>query len=908
MLTHSLDVPARHPHFVGRQAELRRLERSFEHLALLALEGRAGSGKTALALELANRRREANPDRPWLWMRVRAGASVESLQLELARRWQAAAAPAELPLHERLLWLARALNSQAATLVLDDFHLLGDGQLLLEPMREYLHHGRLLLTTRQALELPGAARADSTVLRLDALEMPESRRLLRQLLDHHELGGWLEKAHFSALLEAGRGQPLLLKLLVSLLLQNRRATLEDIASFQDELYTDLVAELETQLQPDERRTLRTLALFRHPVPASALGQGAGKLSLLSDRLLVERGPGATWTTHDVFGDVYERTLEEREARELHAACAEYCQGLSSDPGLAREAIHHLLKAGQEAKALALLVERGTSLSQAAHYDLLLALTSRLEDCQEPEATALRILRAEVLAMVGRTPEALPLFTEAEQGPDPQLAIRAMNSRCHLLLERGDLEEAQAIAGRALERLEGMSGRRPGRVKALNAMALAQARRGQATPALRTCEISLRISAEIQDAKGACYAHYAASLAHRHCDDWENALRQARLAREEAEKAGETRLGFLAGFVEVMALLEGGQAGEGHRLAEQAYERSLSYPDPLSQAMAAGGRALSSLAAERTEPGIALLESAIAKAMQHGGKVFLAQLHLSLGVAYQKAGKDSLARAEMKKGLSLAQACDAFPLEAELELRLGLLDGRPAVAELRYARAEKDGLHGLSARLRLALAAAERARGRDRSARECLHGLDLERLVPCEQAFAVFLRALLDGVNLEPPCGAWRELAVALLGSEGSPYRVTTGQGPRAVSQQELARWRASSAEYDLFVDLPGQRVLERERGELPLLKRKVLVRMLLALLRAGGEPLTQEELYGAVWEGPYDPESGGPQVRKNVSALRDLLEPDRNNPRYLLAREGTFARKGGYLWSPERSFCLIEES
>lgn len=106
-------------------------------------------------------------------------------------------------------------------------------------MREYLQDGHLLLTSRQALELRGAARTDCTVLRLEALEPAESRRLLRQLLDHHDLGGWLETAHFTALLDAGRGQPLVLKLLVSLLLQNRRATLEDIARFQDELYADL---------------------------------------------------------------------------------------------------------------------------------------------------------------------------------------------------------------------------------------------------------------------------------------------------------------------------------------------------------------------------------------------------------------------------------------------------------------------------------------------------------------------------------------------------------------------------------------------------------------------------------------------------------------------------------------------
>ncbi len=891
---------------MGRQAQLRQLEKAFAHVCLLVLEGRAGSDKTALALELANRRREA-VEQPLLWVRARGGWGVESLLQELERWGRGTVAPVELPLQERVLLWARQLNSQAATLVVDDFHLLVDGWLLLEVMREYLSQGRLLVTTRQAVELAALARVDSAVIRVEALEPAESRQLLDQLLDQHELVGWLEAAQFSALLEAGRGQPLLLKLLVSLLLQNRRATLDDVAAFQDELYTDLVAQLEAQLQDEERQTLRILALLRRPVPAGALGSRASHLPLLLDRLLVERGPGGSWTTHDVFRDVYERTLEPGESRELHATCARYYESLSDDPMLAREAIHHLSGAGQPERARALLLEQATSLYQAAQYDFLLTATAQLADCQEPEATALRILRAEVLAMLGQTHAALELFGKAEQSHDPQLAIRAMNSRCHLLLERGKLEQAQAIAARCLTRLEEMSGRRPGRVKALNAMALALARRGHVRQALETAEKSLTISREIDDPKGACYAHYAAALAHRHASAWQDALAQARLARGQAQESGERRLGFLAGLVEVMALLACEQVEQAHRTAEQAYQRALLYPDPLSQAMAGLGQALSHQARQEYEEAETLMEVALQRAGQHGGRVFLAQLHLSLGLAYQATGNLDSARQRMEQGLALARAADAFPFEADLELQLALLGGQADLPEARFERAQVLGLPGLAARLRLALAADEKRRGRDRLARECLQGVNQALLDPGERDFVKFLRLLLDGARPTPPDGPWRAVARTLAQAASLPYRLTTLDGSRMVGAEEADQLRDSRSAFDLFLDLVEQRAWERERGERPLLRRKVLVRMLLALLRAGGQPLSQEELYLAVWEAPYEAESGGPQVRKNMSALRDLLEPDREAPRYLLVQESAFARKGGYLWSPERSFCLLED-
>ncbi len=444
--------------------------------------------------------------------------------------------------------------------------------------------------------------------------------------------------------------------------------------------------------------------------------------------------------------------------------------------------------------------------------------------------------------------------------------------------------------------------------ALNALALAQARRGQAAGALQTARQALSIAAEIEDPKGACYAHYARALAYRHGSDWEDAIAAAGQAREQARLAGETRLGFLAAAVEVLALFELEPLSErGHALARERYEASRLYPDPLSQAMAGLGMALSRGAEDRWAEAITLLETALGRAAQHGGWVFLTQLHLTLGVAYQQAAQTSSARVQMETGLKLARAADAFPFTAELELRLGLLEGRSDVSELRFERASALGLRGLAARLRLALAAGERVRGHDRAARECLLGINVAVLDGHEREFWGFLRTLLDGGEARPTEGPWEGLARALLGAQSLSYRLTTLEGARLIGAQELARLRESPGAFDLYLDLPGQLARERERGEVPLLRRKVLTRMLMALLRAQG-PLTQEELYLAVWGPPYDPESGGPQVRKNMSSLRDLLEPDRVAPRYLLVQEGAFARKGGYHWAPERTFCLIEEA
>ncbi|MCE7871366.1 AAA family ATPase [bacterium CPR1] len=140
----------------------------------------------------------------------------------------------------------------------------------------------------------------------------------------------------------------------------------------------------------------------------------------------------------------------------------------------------------------------------------------------------------------------------------------------------------------------------------------------------------------------------------------------------------------------------------------------------------------------------------------------------------------------------------------------------------------------------------------------------------------------------------------------APYRALSFEGERALSPADYQELQKRETEFDLFLDLPAGRAVEKSRGALNLLSRKILTRILLALIRARGAPLTQEELFAQVWEYPYEGESSAAQVRKNVSVLRDLLEPDRTNPVYLKQAEHAFGRKGGYYFNLETRFCVIE--
>jgi DNA-binding response OmpR family regulator len=89
---------------------------------------------------------------------------------------------------------------------------------------------------------------------------------------------------------------------------------------------------------------------------------------------------------------------------------------------------------------------------------------------------------------------------------------------------------------------------------------------------------------------------------------------------------------------------------------------------------------------------------------------------------------------------------------------------------------------------------------------------------------------------------------------------------------------------DITLDLTEHKVEVREpRGA----RRNVQLtptefKLLLVLARAPGKAISREELQTSLWGTPADPSAGYSTVNAYVSDLRDRLEPDPKNPRYLV--------------------------
>lgn len=163
--------------FIGRQQEVAELRRLLDDRRLLTLTGPGGSGKTRLALEVATGLTAAHPGGVWL---------VELAELnepELVPQAVAAVlAVCEAPGQSSLATMSHFLRSRRALLLLDNCeHLLDTCAHLAAALLQGCPDLRLLVTSRQALGLPGEIVRPMLPLALPATDRAQDLAALAQV-------------------------------------------------------------------------------------------------------------------------------------------------------------------------------------------------------------------------------------------------------------------------------------------------------------------------------------------------------------------------------------------------------------------------------------------------------------------------------------------------------------------------------------------------------------------------------------------------------------------------------------------------------------------------------------------------------------------------------------------------------
>lgn len=118
--------------------------------------------------------------------------------------------------------------------------------------------------------------------------------------------------------------------------------------------------------------------------------------------------------------------------------------------------------------------------------------------------------------------------------------------------------------------------------------------------------------------------------------------------------------------------------------------------------------------------------------------------------------------------------------------------------------------------------------------------------------------------------------------------------------------RKTQEYYQLWLDIPLKKFKEIEKGEIDLLSKRILGRLLVFLIINANEDFTPIELYKQVWCLKPSGLNEESTIRTNISRLRNLVEPSSQHWKYIKKTETSFlSNKGAYFFDNSSNYCLI---
>jgi DNA-binding MarR family transcriptional regulator/tetratricopeptide (TPR) repeat protein len=465
-VVHPADLPS--PRIVGREGELARLAAWHESDAcrVLVVHGMAGIGKTTLLHAFA---RAAAGRGPVFYHRVREWTSPAHVLRELGgflslqrrrglREYLESAAVADggVDRGTGIFHFERDCRAARALVILDDLHLAS------RDLREFAgalseaaarSGGATLVASRHPVD-PFGHRAfvshSAREMRLGGLDRGAFRALA--LSDPKVADSNADAIALERIYRATGGNPLFLGLLSRGGLKASPRRSGAIASF-------VSREIFASLPKEERELLAGLAVFRGPVPESALSgvPEAGALDSLVDRSLVERGPEAgVLRLHDLVREIAEAAASPGLSRRWHHIAAS-CYESSNAPWARLEYLRHSVLSGRAAALGALLPDAWHALVREGLARPLIEVIDG--DHGSSKDAGLLLVKGGCLESLGLASEAAAVYSAGLRcRPDASVSLMLWRGLAHALAVGGDQRAAQSACRKALAAAARVRGR------------------------------------------------------------------------------------------------------------------------------------------------------------------------------------------------------------------------------------------------------------------------------------------------------------------------------------------------------------------------------------------------------------------------------------------------------------------
>jgi tetratricopeptide (TPR) repeat protein len=931
--------------FVGRGGECERMSRSFAERRMLFLEGIEGIGKTSLAQAIADSLETKNSGKVY-FITCQEGWQADSflheillwLPDDLRKSFEAWEEKNPSGIKERFLYLINLLNREEAIVFVDDFHLLTSDYLaeLLKILKSYLRNSRFFFVSRERPELSSFERLDLVEFTLEGLGPEEGSELLEMLLEGHGLQAVPSKSIMKEAAIRLGGHPLLIKTFAALILEGLgepEELLKDLPDYFQGVERDLFLKIKEGLSSEEVSLLELLSVARVPLSRNLLGD-AGIREKIERRFLLSRDVKGRFSVHSLIRQYIVRGMTAEEQILYHRRLAEHFHGFldkeAVDLELAREALYHYHRAKCDKEERDLLLRVGGKMCSQGYYEEVLQFTAGLSDANP----MLLIMRANVLSILGRWKEAIEILTDLEKDlkENPALAD-VYSSIAGAFLNMGRLKKSLEYYEKALSLFRIAENQR-GVLKCQNYMTFIFGFRAQHSKALPLSDECREIAGSLEDDAALAHALRMRGIVLLSAHRYGEALEVSRECLTIAETVGSLRLGLWALINMGDSLCGLGRYEEAREYFQESLKRGEGSLDTQVTGFSRDGLARLLWEEGLLEKGLEECKRATEDFCLQGNSLGRSRVLHTMAMIVREQGDLTEARKILEQVMNVAMEEEHFSLEAKTREALAYIcleRGEPAEAmkiiEKNRKLLEVADIGESRGEMYLVLAEASWRLRETRKVDEYIRlalGAAKEDVPGMREAKALYLAGKLSGDKVEAKAEKLRKAECIRETLKGrrkrllslyfkrldllmqEKYFVKTEGGEHIAQREEVDGLRGRQHEFSLFLDLPVKVAWEKEKGDVDILGKRILSTLLIFLVKHAGRGFDSEEIFKEVWGYEYDKLTSPGEVRKNISRLRSLIEPDPKACKYIKLSEGFMKQKGRYYFDNQQSFCLIE--
>lgn len=314
--------PPRSRGFIGREDELKRLEKELSKTPVVLIEGLPGIGKTSLAAQFISQHTNGNYENVY-WLDCQEDTNLENLIAAFLDYGKQAkntalirAVDVDRPLSDRIHRIIEVLDSHSSFLVLDVFERadIASLQIFVQEVLEHSDHLKVIICTRERPQAFMNILADISEIQIEGLIAKDAVVLLIKHTNILEDPDILYKVA-----QKTEGHPLAIRLFIPLVRDYQLSPeelLADAPEFGQSLEEHWLLEIHNRLLEEERSLFEFFSVYLEPVSREGIQAVAVNkeirihLRSLQDKFLLNKANNV-FSTHSLIREFFNKRLVDK---------------------------------------------------------------------------------------------------------------------------------------------------------------------------------------------------------------------------------------------------------------------------------------------------------------------------------------------------------------------------------------------------------------------------------------------------------------------------------------------------------------------------------------------------------------------------------------------------------------------